>query len=121
MNDILASNKYFRANELNSDVVLLTTKLPYLSESNVIFLIDALNLISSCHKKVVMDISEIDDIDSLSISVLIKEITKINSIDGSIKLVVSKDRPIISFSNGDPISEIDLHLSLKSAMKDIIN
>jgi len=122
MNNIFDKNKYFRANELSSNVVLLTTKLPYLRESNIIFLIDALNLIvTRCHKRLIIDISEIDDIDSLSISMLIKEMKKIISIGGSIKLIVSEDKPIISFSNGDPISKIDVHLSLKTALKDIIN
>jgi anti-anti-sigma regulatory factor len=122
MNNIVVENNYFQTKELSSDIILLSLKIPYIRESNVAFLIDTLILLTMRdNKKLVVDISEIEYIDSISVSMLIKEMTKIASIGGLIKLVVSEDKPRISFSIGNPISKIDVYLTLKTAIKDFIN
>ena len=121
MNDNFPKTKYFRANELCNDTVLITTKLPYLSECNVVFLIDALDLMTDLYNKLIIDVSEIQNIDNLSLSILLKKINKFESTGGSIKLVVSEDKPIISSIRGNNISAIDVHLSLDTALNDIIN
>ena len=121
MQNFWEENKYFKANELNQDIILLSTKLPYLCESNIIFLIDALNNIRAHHNKIILDISQIDDIDPLGSIVLVKEIEKIKLAGGEVKLIVSEEKPRIYFSNGDPITNMDLYLDLKSALKNSVN
>jgi len=122
MNNIVVENKYFQAKKLSSDIVLLSSNLPYIRESNVTFLLDALTLLSTRgNKRLIVDISGIDYMDSISVSMLTEEMTEITSMGGSIKLLVSEDKPRISFSIGDPISKIDVYLNLKTALNDFIN
>ena len=118
----LEGNKYFKASELNSEIVLLSVKLPYLTESNINFLTDAFSLIATkCKKSIIIDISKVSRIDSASGSILFNEINNITSLGHTIKLIVAEDKPVISFSIGDPISRIDLYLNLNQAVKEIIN
>ena len=115
-------NKYFKVNELNSDTVLLTTNIPYLIESNVSFLLDALVLITTKAKKnIIIDISKIGRIDRTSSILLADTVAELGQNHKSVKFVVSKKKPIITYSLGDEISKLDVYLSQAEALGYRIN
>ena len=122
MNESYYDKKYFKVNELNADTVLLSTNLTFIKESNLSFLLDALILISTkANKKLVVDISKTDYIDSNCGSMLAETILDLNSHGKSIKLVVSEKKPIIPYSIGHPVAKLDVYLTQKSALHEILN
>ena len=122
MKNINYQKKYFRVNELNSDTVLLYTNLSMIKKSNVSFLIDALELITmKANKNLVVDISKTDYIDSESGSIIAETVLGLESLGKSVKIVVAKDKPIISYCIGDLVANLDVYLSPKSALKEILN
>jgi anti-anti-sigma regulatory factor len=122
MDNTIVLNKYFRASNLDESTVLLTTKLPFISEYNVPYCIDALDFqYYNTNKMLVLDISKLDYIDSTSIHLISKKITQITSHGGSIRLLVSEIKPRISYSVGDPVVELHKFFIQKLKSETIIN
>ena len=122
MDNTIVVNKYFRASHLNVNTILLTTKLPFICEINVPFCIDAIDFKGyNTDKKIILDISKIDYIDSTSINLLSKKITQITSCGGSIKLLISEIKPRIFYSIGDPVTELYQYFVQETEVKALIN
>lgn len=121
MQNINTKFNYFKITELNNDVAMISTKVPCVNESNILLLIDSLELIKDLYKEIIIDISTIDNIDRFSTTYLSKNISKLQSSGVIIKLIVSKDKPVISFSKGDQFSDFNIYLSLDESLKYQVN
>ena len=122
MDNTIVVNKYFLANNLNENTILLTTRLPFISENNVPYCIDALDFqYYNTNKVLVLDISQLDYIDSTSIHLLSKKITQITSHGGSIRLLISEIKPRISYTLGDQVTELQKYFVQHPEEKAIIN
>lgn len=122
MDNTIVVNKYFLASNLNENTILLTTRLPFISENNVPYCIDALDYqYYNTNKVLVLDISQLDYIDSTSIHLLSKKITQITSHGGSIRLLISEIKPRISYTLGDQVTELQKYFVQHPEEKAIIN
>jgi ABC-type transporter Mla MlaB component len=121
MNNNLIINKYYRASNLEGNTILLTTNLPFISDSNIPYCIEALDLQISLADKIVLDISKTDHVDSTSLILLIKKITQITSLGISIKVIISKDKPRISYSLGDQVVELNKYVFQDTDIIDSVN
>ena len=122
MDNTIVVNKYFLASNLNENTILLTTRLPFISENNVPYCIDALDFqYYNTNKVLVLDISQLDYIDSTSIHLLSKKITQITSHGGSIRLLISEIKPRISYTLGDQVTELQKYFVQHPEEKAIIN
>jgi anti-anti-sigma regulatory factor len=119
MNNVAIGSKHFLAIELSPNIVLLKVVAPYFSENCVSFFNNSTSLlINQGYKKLIIDLTETEYLDTTSVSMMAQKMVELNSIGGSIKLVVTEDRPRLTFSVGNNISQIRTYLTVENALKD---
>jgi len=113
MGNQFSINKYFRGYESSSGSILITTQLPFIYDSNVPYLIDALErIVDRNDKQILLDLSHTDNIDNISISLINKKIKHLASNGCFIKLLVTDQKPSMKYSIDDPVSISNEYLIL---------
>lgn len=119
MNNSILGNKYLRVNLLGVGLVSLKVAIPNLTENTFRPLDDALNLlIKKNYKHLIIDLSEVDYMNSKSVIALVNKLVDIESLGGSMRLLISENNPTINYSIGNPISEVCAYLNVESAISD---
>lgn len=122
MQKSIFKNNYFQINELETNTSLLKVSLQYLVESNITFIIDSLLFMSDRgYSKVIIDISETEYLDRVSVTSLTNAIDELNAIGVKTRIVISKNKPRFIYSLGNPIPKVDFFLGMETALKDFVN
>ena len=119
MKNVAIGSKYFLVKELSANTVLLKASTPYLSENCMSFFNYSTSLlINQGYKNLIIDLTETEYLNTISVSMLVQKMVELDSIDGSIRLVVTEDKPKLTFSVGNKISQISAYLTVENVLKD---
>ncbi len=75
-------------------------------------------LIDQGYKYLIIDLTETEYLDTVSVSMLKQKMIALDSIGGSIRLVVTEDKPRLTFSVNNNISQIRTYITVENALKD---
>lgn len=107
----------FKVTKLEIGIVILKLKSPYISIEETKVFVEAISLfVSEGHKNFIFDLSETNYLDSLTLALLVEKIKEIDSIGGSVSLVVTETKPRLKYSVGNPLAKLQVYLNVENAL-----
>jgi len=117
MNYNIKYSDIFNATKLETGIVILKLKSPYISLEETQVFLEAITLfVNEGHKNFIFDLSETNYLDSITLTLLVEKINEIDSIDGSVSLVVTETKPRLKYSVGNPLAKLQVYLNVENAV-----
>ncbi|MCP5060915.1 MAG: STAS domain-containing protein [Ignavibacteriae bacterium] len=117
MNNNIRYSDIFKATKLEVGIVILKLKSSYISLKETKLFIEAISLfVIEGHKNFIIDLSETNYLDSLTLTMLVEKIKEIGSIGGSVNLVVTETKPRLKYTVGNPLAKLQVCLNVENAL-----
>ena len=107
----------FKATKLETGIVVLKLNSPYISIEETKLFVEAISLfMDEGHNNFIFDLSETNYLDSVTLTLLVEKIKEVDSVGGSVSLVVTETKPRLKFSVGNPLANLQVHLNVENAL-----
>lgn len=110
---------FFHIKKLNIGLVILKVNLEIFQPQEADLFTKAISvLISEGHYDFLIDFTETESLDTYTVTQIIEKITELESLGGTLRFLVTENKPVLKLSPRKLISKMQVYLNFDEALKD---